>query len=174
MKKSWFGWAVLLLSGMAAAQFPPAGTPNPGFEEDYDAKPWQEIAVQLPAPPKPENLIPFYVSAATDNRFFVDPPSISVGSDGVVRYTLVILSSGGARNVSFEGMRCQTREKRVYAFGRSDGSWSKSRSNEWTTVRQVDMNRHHAALFLDHFCPGGVIVYRVEEALRTLRQAAGR
>lgn len=145
-----------------------------GFEEDYEAKNWQEIAVQLPPAPKPENLIPFYVSAATDNRFFVDSASVSVGSDGVVRYTLVITTTGGARNVSFEGIRCKAREKRVYAFGRSDGSWSKSRSNQWDTVRQLDVNRQHAALFLDHFCPDGVIVVNTQEALRSLREAAGK
>lgn len=145
-----------------------------GFEEDYEAKNWQEIAVQLPLAPKSENLIPFYVSAATDNRFFVDPLAVAVGSDGVVRYTLVVLSSGGASNVSFEGIRCTAREKRVYAFGRSDGTWSKSRSNQWDTVRQLDVNRHHAALFLDYFCPGGVIVASTAEALRLMREAAGK
>lgn len=144
------------------------------FEEDYEIKTWQEVAVQLPAAPKEENLLPFYVSAATDHRFLVDTASISVGSDGVVRYTLIVLTSGGARNVSFEGMRCETRESRVYAFGRADGAWSKSRSNQWRTVRQLDVNRHHAALFLDHFCPGGVIVQRREDALRSLREAARR
>jgi len=144
-----------------------------GFEEDYELKNWREIEVQMPAGPKTENLIPFYVSAATDHKFFIDASSLSVGADGVVRYIMVIQTSGGARNISFEGMRCQTREKRVYAFGRSDGSWSKSRSNQWDTVRQLDVNRQHAALFLEHFCPGGVIVAKVEEALRSLRQAAG-
>ena len=142
------------------------------FEEDYEAKNWKEIEVQLPPAPKQENLIPFYVSAATDNRFFVDSASVSVGIDGVVRYTLLILTSGGARNISFEGIRCKAREKRVYAFGRSDGSWSKSRSNQWDTVRQLDVNRHHAALFLDYFCPGGVIVRDAQEALRLMREAA--
>jgi hypothetical protein len=34
------------------------------FEEDFDDenKPWEEIAIQLPAAPKAENLLPFYVS----------------------------------------------------------------------------------------------------------------
>lgn len=144
------------------------------FEEDYEIKNWQEIAVQIPAAPKEENLLPFYVSAVTDHKFLVDLASISVGSDGVVRYTLVVLTSGGARNISFEGMRCETRESRVYAFGRANGTWSKSRSNEWAKVRQLDVNRHHAALFLDHFCPGGVIIHRREDALRSLREAARR
>jgi len=128
-----------------------------GFEEDYEKKAWQEIAVQLPLPPKKENLQSFYVSAATEHRFFVDLESISSSSDGVVRYTLVIETSGGAKNISFEGIRCQTREWRQYAFGRSDGSWSKSRKDAWQKLQEEDRNRHRAALFVDYFCPGGVI-----------------
>jgi hypothetical protein len=140
-----------------------------GFEEDYEKQTWQEIAVQLPAAPQKESLIPFYVSAATDNKFFVDPGTLTVGVDGVVRYVLVVLTSGGARNVSYEAMRCETRERRIYASGRIDGTWSKSRSNEWEPIREAVANRHYAALFIEYFCPGGVIVRRAEEAVGALR-----
>ena len=57
------------------------------FEYEFDEeKPWAEIEAQLPSYPKEESLLPFFVSAATDNRFFVDASSISTGGDGVVRY----------------------------------------------------------------------------------------
>lgn len=143
------------------------------FEEDYDAKKWEEIETQLPAAPKPENLKSIYVSAGTENRFSVDTASVSVGKDGVVRYTLVVETPGGARNVSFEGMRCSTRERRPYAFGRADGSWSKARRNEWTKLREAEVNRHYAALFLGYFCPDGVIVTNREEALAWI-QSGGK
>ena len=70
-----------------------------GFEEDYEKQAWQEIQFQMPAAPKSESLIPFYVSAATDNRFFVDGSSVSVGSDGVVRFVMVVLNSVVARKL---------------------------------------------------------------------------
>ena len=35
-----------------------------------------------------------------------------------LRFTLVIVSPSGARNVSYEGMNCSTGERRLYAFGR--------------------------------------------------------
>jgi len=106
-------------------------------DEDRGTKRWQEKAVDLPAAPLPENLLPLYVSAATDNDFFVDVVSLTVGPDGVVRYVLVIQSAGGARNVSFEGLRCETRERRVYALGRLDGTWSRSRNESWQRIRDV-------------------------------------
>lgn len=140
------------------------------FEEDYESKGWKELEVQLPDAPKQESLLPFYVSAATDNRFFVDGATLSVGSDGVVRYVLLVLSPQGGRNVTFEGMRCETRERRIYASGRSDGTWSKARKNEWTRIQDVSANRHHAALFLEYFCPFGITVRDVTEARKALVQ----
>lgn len=140
------------------------------FEEDYDDKQWKEVAVQLPPAPQQGNLLPFYVSAATDNEFFIDGASLAVGADGVIRYVLVVQTSGGARNVSFEGLRCETQERRIYASGRPDGSWSKSRNNEWKRIQNVAANRYHAALFSDYFCPEGVIVRSVEEARDALKR----
>lgn len=134
------------------------------FEEDYEHKGWQEIEVLMPPAPRQEDLLPFYVSAASDNRFFIDGATLSVGADGVVRYVLLVLTPGGARNVTFEGMRCETRERRIYASGRLDGSWSKVRKNEWARIQEVYANRQHAALFLDYFCPGGLIVRDAAEA----------
>lgn len=139
-------------------------------EEDGAAKQWQEIEFQFPAAPRPENLQSFYVGAATENRFFVDLSTLTVGGDGVVRYTLVVLSSEGARNVSFEGMRCATKERRVYASGRLDGTWSKSRVDQWVRIQEVYGNRHQAALFLEYFCPDGVIVDNADQARDALRK----
>lgn len=140
------------------------------FEEDYESKQWQEIEVQLPEAPRQENLLPFYVSAATENRFFVDGSTLSVGKDGVVRYVLLVLAPEGGRNVTFEGMRCETHERRIYASGRRDGSWSKARKNEWVRIQDAYANRHHAALFLEYFCPIGNIVQDAAEARNALKQ----
>lgn len=134
------------------------------FEEDYENKQWQEIEVQLPAAPKQETLLPFYVSAATENRFFVDGATLSVGGDGVVRYVLLVLTPQKTRNVTYEGMRCETRERRIYASGRLDGTWSKARKNEWVRILDAWANRQHAALYLEYFCPIGTIVKDAAEA----------
>lgn len=146
--------------------------PGYGFaaaDEDGETKQWQEAAVVLPAPPGEASLLPFYVNAAAENRFFVDISTLSVGGDGVVRYTLVVVSPEGGRNVSFEGMRCETKERRLYASGRADGSWSESRMKQWGRIRDVYGNNHHATLFLEYFCPGGIVVRDAAEAREALR-----
>jgi hypothetical protein len=136
------------------------------FNDEFDEKPWQEIEVRLPAFPRPENLIPFEVGAMADKQFLIDEKSISIDSDEVIRYSLVVISSSGARSISYEGMRCVTAERRGYAFGQSDGTWSRARSNKWVGIRDA----YHAALFGDYFCTiGQRAIVTPEDAVRVLR-----
>jgi hypothetical protein len=141
------------------------------FEEDFDDsdKPWQEVAVQLPAPPKPENLVPFDVSRTAAQSFAIDAPSLSVASDGVVRYTLVATSNAGARNISYEGIRCASYERKLYAFGQSDGSWTRSRRDKWELISDNSLNRQHAALAKDYFCEGLSVAGKAEDMLKRMR-----
>jgi hypothetical protein len=143
------------------------------FEHEFEQdKPWVEVAAQLPAYPKAENLLPFNVSSATPNRHFVDAASISVGADKVVRYTVVIEATGGAKNVSFEGMRCGSGERRLYAYGHPDGTWSKARNAGWEGIKLRSLLSYQKALFEDVFCPDGIQVKDSQEAVRNLRQGA--
>ena len=140
-----------------------------GFDSDYDEKPWTEIEVQLPAFPEKENLVPFKVGSVSDKQFFVDGASISIGSDDVIRYSLVVVSSAGAQSISFEGMRCATGERRVYAFGRQDNTWSKARSNSWVKL-QGGSNNHNVALYSDYFCTVAErSIVSQKDAIRVLR-----
>ncbi len=120
---------------------------------ETDKSNWIELEVKLPPYPRSANLIPFEVSAASSNRFYIDPDSISVGNDGVVRYTLVIRGASSAENISYEGIRCETREHKYYAFGRRDGSWSRARSVAWRRIEYQEINRQHGVLYQDLFCP---------------------
>lgn len=143
------------------------------FEHDFEQdKPWAEVAAQLPGYPKAENLIPFNVSSATSNRYFVDAASISVGADNVVRYTVVVEAAGGARNVSFEGMRCDSAERRLYAYGHPDGTWAKARNAGWEPIKLRSLLSYRKALFEDYFCRDGLRVRDAKEAAQNLRKAA--
>jgi len=139
------------------------------FDSEFDEKPWSEIEVRLPAFPSEENLIPFLVGSIRDKQFFIDGASISIGSDEVIRFSVVVVSSSGARNISFEGMRCVTGERRLYAFGRSDRTWSKARSNNWIKINGAG-NQYPVALFIDYFCPiGKRTIMTPDDAIRVLR-----
>ncbi len=144
------------------------------FDDQYDEKPWEEVEVQLPAYPVAGNMIRFKVGAVADTTYLIDSESLSVGSDGVIRYSLEVVSQSGARNVSYEGMRCATAERRFYAFGRADGTWSKARGNQWVKISGAS-NNHHVELFSGYFCPpGSPSVASAEEALTVLRSGGQR
>lgn len=140
------------------------------YNFDDDSKPWREIQAQLPAYPDLKTALPFFVSAATDNKFFIDPKSISVGEDGIVRYTLIVQSPSGVLNVSFEGIRCATHEKKLYAFGREDNTWSRNRYAKWTPIKYEYLNRQHHVLYDDFFCPDAIIVKDANEAISALKR----
>lgn len=141
------------------------------FDYDFEAdnKPWKEIEAQIPAYPKLEEALPFFVSAASDNQFFIDPKSVSVGEDDTVRYTLIIKSVTGVLNISFEGIRCGTREKKLYAFGRKDGTWSRNKYAKWDAIKYKDVNRQHHMLYDDFFCPNTIIAKDAAEVANALK-----
>lgn len=160
---------VLLLAGVLAVAVAQADIGLRNLD-DPDAPRWVEEETVPPAFPQEGNLLPFYVSEATAHRFFIDGSTMSVGKDGVVRYVLVVRTGGGATNVSFEGIRCETREFRIYASGRGDGKWAKARLSQWRPIENKPMNRHHAALSRDLFCPGGVPIFTPAEGQDALRR----
>ena len=141
------------------------------FEALFDEeRRWAEVQTQLPPHPKPENYLPFQVNATASFVFFVDGKSISIGGDGVVRYTLIAQSPAGVLNISFEGMRCSGGQFRLYAFGRSDNTWSKARNSRWQDITGERNNAQRAALFTDFFCPARSIIGSSDEAAQALRR----
>lgn len=157
--------------GAVVALFPLTGWPANTYP-DGEEKRAPEVEVQFPSFPQAENLIPFAVSATTDNKFMIDSESLSLREDGIRRYTLVIVSPSGAENVSYEGMNCSTGERRIYALGRSDKTWSKARSDQWMKIRDNMLNRHHAELYTEYFCPIGITMRDADDLRRTLRRGA--
>ncbi len=154
---------VLILPLAAAVQ-------TPGFGENSgDRERRGEVQVPLPQYPKPENYLPFQVSATTPFAFYVDAKSVSVDTDGVVRYSVIGKSSDGALNISFEGMRCAERQVRVYAVGRSDNTWSEARNPRWEAIRLDARNAQRAVLYSDFFCPGSVGIATADEGVRALK-----
>ena len=143
------------------------------FDSEYEVKPWVEMEFQLPKFPSKESLLPFQISAKKDTRYFVDGDSLTVGSDDVIRYVLVIVSSSGAQNISYEGLRCATAERRLYAFGRSDKTWSKARNNQWVKIQGGAAN-HSVELYANYFCAVGAPVIMSAEDARLVLRAGGR
>jgi hypothetical protein len=125
-----------------------------------------EAQVALPSYPVAARLIEFEQHPGADFRYFIDPETLSVDKEGVVRYVLVARSSNGVQNVTYEGLRCETAEYRFYAFGQADGTWSRSRSS-WRSLHQSQPLQR--ILYADYFCPQKVAILNPGEGVRALR-----
>ena len=128
-----------------------------------------EIDAKAPEPPsypRDEDLLPFFVSAATDNKHFVDRRSLSV-RDGLVHYTLVVRTPSGVDNVFFEGLNCKEREYRNYARGTSARTWI-VRPTEWRKIGGLQNIAQHT-LHWEYFCPNRVAVSSTAEGISALQ-----
>lgn len=128
-------------------------------------------AIAPPAYPRDQNLIEFYQSAVATMRYYIDPASITALSrQGEVRYTMVVRSPSGARNVSFEAIRCAG-TYRVMATGNPDGTWS-TRAGEWRDiVRRADLEAQ-STLKRQFFCPHNDPIQSSAEGVDALRRGA--
>ena len=125
------------------------------YDHDLDIKDpdaWKEKAVELPPFPEDENLLEFPVEEDTGAslRYYVDSKSLSVGDDGVVHYVLVIIAAQGAKNVMFEGARCDAREYKTYAFGDGKGGFRRLRKPAWRDIRKNNRTAYRQRL-MDHY-----------------------
>jgi hypothetical protein len=142
---------------------------------NFEEKPWVEAETLLPAFPQEANLIEFYVGPTERNRFFVDGSTINIGTDGVVRYVVVLKAAGGATNVALEAMRCAAREIKLIAFGRANATWEKINAPQWRPIENKLINQYRAVLNREYLCPSGSTSRDAEEARASLRRgkAAG-
>lgn len=147
----------------AAAQ---ANVEKSEWEKEQERRGWKEGEVKLPAFPGTEGLIEFPVVGGRF-RFFIDPASLAVGPDGVVRYTLVARSPSGFANISYEGIRCDTRSYKVFALG-NDGRWT-AKNTDWRRIESKSVQSWHYELRVNYFCPDRRPIETVAEGLDALR-----
>lgn len=165
-------WKFVLCAALAALLVTPVRAVD---LEDPDPEPAAapEPEVPLPAYPQEKSLMQFDVGQANPNKFFVDTASIAPSGDGIVRYVVLIRTPSGIDNVSFEGLRCATEERRVYAIGRKDGTWSRLRNSAWGDLEKSDTrNRHQRVLAERYFCEGGIAIRSQAEGVTALKRNA--
>lgn len=152
------GLACLLgLSLTAAAQ---------NMVEDYD---WKEGEVPPPPAFNAAKLLRFDVSSGSTLVYGVDPATLSIGKDGIVRYVLVASSSTGARNVLYEGLRCSSGEFKTYARYLPEGSWAQVEKAEWRSMFGNMPSRHALQLARSGACNNSAPASSVGEIVRQLK-----
>ncbi len=152
------------LSALALAQ-QPGNIDDQRFEEEM---PWLEVQAELPDFPREEDLIKLKGNFG-QREYFVDAKSLKVDRDGVVRFTMII-NADEVKNTIYEGVRCETKEHKVYSVGRNNGTWGRVQAAKWERITNRGMLGYHDMLFKDFFCPGNHIVESKDEALDALKR----
>ncbi len=156
MRLERFALGLLLAASMAQAQLVPA---------DPD---WREVE----APPPPALILDGQVPLdlpRTALRFGVVPASVSIGSDGIVRYIVVATSSSGVVNAMYEGIRCGTGEFKVYARHNPGSGWVIARDAQWLPLQQAPLPRHALTIARTGACIGHGTNQTASRIVRDLR-----
>ena len=119
---------------------------------DYVEKEWLEHKIDLPDGYQQNNLQEFQVDTSSGNfRYFIDASSLRTTADDVSRFSLVIRSSSGVDNSSYEGLRCGKRQYRVYAYGGNKG-FKMMPGSEWKHINRSGQDNYRNTLYNDLIC----------------------
>ncbi len=139
-----FTFAAALSLSAAAALAAPCCLAQSG--NGLDNPDWAEEPVQAPPQFSKDRLMPLDMPAHVSVMVGVDPQTIVVGGDGVVRYVIAMTNATGSTNAVYEGIRCITDEVKTYARLNASGQWSLLANPAWKAVND-NMPSHHAQAF---------------------------
>ena len=142
--KQFFNWALLGMVAVSSCALAQTNSGQGGTPADMAD--WVEGAV----PPAPafakDALLPLAMPPHVSLKVGIDPQSIAVGADGVVRYVVVMTNTSGSINAAYEGIRCTADEVKTYARWSSSGTWSLASNPQWKAVND-NMPSKHAHAF---------------------------
>ena len=141
-------------------------------QRDIDLLDWKEGVVPPPPAFDLGKLLTFEVLSGSSLVYGVDPATLRIDDDDVLRYVMVASSASGARNVFYEGLRCVTGEFKTYARSSPEGVWRNVEKPEWRPVFGNMPSRHAFQFAKAGACDGAARATTVNDIIRKLK--AGR
>ena len=138
-------------------------------QRDVELLDWKEVEVAPPPTFDASKLLDLEMSVNSSLQFGVDPASLSISSDGVVRYVIVASNASGARNVFYEGIRCATGEYKTYARYTPEGRWVKAENAEWRSMFGNMPSKHALQFARAGACNNAAPTLSVGEIVRHLK-----
>ncbi|MEO5343833.1 MAG: CNP1-like family protein, partial [Gammaproteobacteria bacterium SHHR-1] len=145
-------------------------------EFDYDEslrKPWQEGQSEIPPLPKASAMLEVPIDGLGDDfEVLIDPNSLSIGEDRVVRYWLMLRSHLGAVNLHYEGINCNTGQYKAYAYGspREASGFRVVKEPRWAPLKAL-RGRGFRPELQQLFCDYGLPLAR-RDIIKRIRDAA--
>jgi hypothetical protein len=149
-----------------------------GASAEDDKLDWKES--ETPAAPtfNKDRLLPIDMPRYVTLQLGVDPATLVITPDGIVRYVVVASNASGSINAMYEGIRCATGEVKTYARFTSNGKWSTVQDPQWRRMNDNLPSRHALALAEQGVCESQSIaassVTAIVNALKNTRQGSTR
>ncbi|WP_232834370.1 CNP1-like family protein [Rhodoferax ferrireducens] len=115
---------------------------------------WKETETPLPPAFNKDRLISIEMPKYVSLRFGVDPATLTITPDGIVRYVVVASNATGSINAMYEGIRCATGEFKTYARYTASGQWSSVQNPQWQGLDDNLPSKHAMALARQGVCEG--------------------
>ena len=133
---------------------------------------WKELEVPPPAKFNVERMVAIEMPRYVTVKIGVDPDSLTIGTDGIVRYVMIAQSSGGNINAMYEGIWCRKGEVKTYARLGSDGKWDPVSDAQWSPLSGNQRSMHALAFARQGACDGRAAAARTpQEIIRKLKQS---
>jgi len=98
--------------------------------------PWVEQAVGAPPEFSQAHLLTLETPNFQSVQVAIDPATLQLGGDGVLRYVMVLKARSGTVTASYQALRCATRETKTYALYTASGQWSAVSQPQWKPVAE--------------------------------------
>ncbi|WP_235507975.1 CNP1-like family protein [Variovorax sp. Root434] len=139
--------------------------PPKRYETD---KEWEETATPPPPAFSESRLLPIEMPPYMSLKFGIDPNTIAITGDGIVRYVVVAHNrNGGAVNAFYEGVRCSTAEMKSYARY-NNGAWQDVAKPEWKRLNDLNSS-YTRALSRQALCRGNAPRASIGEMVQNIR-----
>jgi len=133
---------------------------------------WKERDAKPPATFRTDKLVPVDMPRYVSVQVGIDPDSMTVGEDGIVRYVVVAVSRSGNINAAFEGIWCRTGQVKVYARAGNDKVWDDETAPQWTALSGNQRSKHGLALARQGVCEGrSAAAHSAQAIIGKLRQS---
>ncbi len=132
----------LSLCACVLVSFIGLGAVAPAAAQLVDNPDWKETEAPPPPAFDPARVVEIEMPSRLTLNYGVDPDTIRITGDGIVRYVVVASNRTGAMNAFYEGVRCATAEMKTYARF-TGGEWHPVENPDWQKMR--DMSSPHAS-----------------------------
>lgn len=119
--------------------------------EDPD---WKESEAPTPPAFNTEKLLPLAMPPYVSLKFGIDPATLTIAPDGIVRYVVVARNATGSVTAMYEGIRCATGEVKTYARAGNSGVWSVVAEPQWRDLTDNLPSKHAWVFARQAACDG--------------------